>query len=165
MKEIIRKILVGNSVIREYATIRINDDQEIRETVWLQFGSLNLDVSRNHWLLCLEPVIFGIWLENDMLKTTPVGNAEASLCFRSEDKRGNQNTTASAELEKVDNIEEPEGCLFLFRLKKSSLHHAAFFKTWLIYARYYKKPGFVLQKQSTWEAIGSYGVNLKIVRC
>ena len=61
MKTLFRKIFFGDIVIREYSTITVKE--EIKEKVYLQTKKFIADISQHQFLLCLEPVVFGIWLD------------------------------------------------------------------------------------------------------
>ena len=68
MKKLLRKILFGDIPVREYATVTV--EGEIVEKVFLENGTERTDVSSLHWLLCLKPVIFGIWTNNAIAVST-----------------------------------------------------------------------------------------------
>ena len=57
-----RKLLFGETVIKEYSTVTCNF---INEQVHLQVGKEWIDVASVHYLLCLEPIVFGIWLKKE----------------------------------------------------------------------------------------------------
>ena len=58
MKSLFRKILFGDTEIREYSTVTIAG--EIKEHVFLKSGKFTIDISKTHWVLCLEPIVFGL---------------------------------------------------------------------------------------------------------
>ena len=61
MKKLIRNILFGAEPVSEYCTVTTGP--EINERVFLRLGNRDIDVSQRHWLLCLDPIVFGIWFE------------------------------------------------------------------------------------------------------
>ena len=61
MKKLIRKMLMGDSSFTEYARVTMPDENA--EKIYLDTGSTIIEVSTTHFLLCIEPIIFGIWLE------------------------------------------------------------------------------------------------------
>ena len=63
MKSLFRKILFGDTEIKEYSTVTIAG--EIKENVFLETGKFTIDISKIHWVLCLEPIVFGVWLKKD----------------------------------------------------------------------------------------------------
>src|SRR5688572_29143453 len=62
MKSLIRKWLMGDTEFSEYSKITAPDG--LAQKVWLQNHNRILEVSASHWLLCIEPIIYGIWMEN-----------------------------------------------------------------------------------------------------
>jgi predicted solute-binding protein len=77
MKSLLRKILLGNASAKDYQSVTMPGDAA--ESVWLQADGQTIDVSKNHWVLALDPMVFGIWLE----KTASVSRARHfNLRFR-----------------------------------------------------------------------------------
>src|SRR5688500_8791481 len=101
MKKLIRKMLMGDSSFTEYARVTMPD--EIPEKIYLEAGSTITEVSRSHFLLCIEPIIFGIWLE----KGTAPGK-KYRLYFGSKEK-----PEAVLELEYFSSIQDEKGSLLL----------------------------------------------------
>jgi hypothetical protein len=165
MKNILRKIIFGEEIIREYITVRIED--KIRERVYLQneAGNHTQDVSENHWVLCLEPLVFGIWIGKEETISL-VQKAGWELYFR-EGVTGPFNKTskilAAVKLDFIDQIEEEFGTLFLFRIKTCRIFHIHFLKARLLYLKYYKKPGFSFDKLKSFAAAYSYPRKVRII--
>ena len=63
MKSLVRKWLMGNTVFSEYS--KITNADEPQQKVWMKSNERITDVSSTHWLLCIEPLIFGVWLDKD----------------------------------------------------------------------------------------------------
>jgi hypothetical protein len=171
MKALFRKFLLGDAAIKEYATVGI--DGSIREKVYLRCGEDEpLDISLSHWVLCLDPLVFGVWLEKDQYnpdgKQYPLdGKASCSMYFRDEPLRPggelDRGALASLQLDPVDKIGEEKGSLFLFRLSAAKIRHISFFKTRLIYSKFYKKPGLTFFKLKTFVAAYSYPRRVRII--
>jgi hypothetical protein len=164
MKEFFRKLIFGDTDIREYSTIRIDD--EIKEKVYLQCGAgSTIDVSLCHWVLCLHPVVFGVWLSSG--QGVPDEKAGCSMYFRDAACRQGadpgRGALAVLQLDLVDKIEEREGCLYLFRLNACRIHHISFIRTRLIYSKYYKKPGLIFNKLKSFVAAYSYPRRVRII--
>ena len=49
---------MGDAVFSAYSKITVPEN--IPEKVYLQAGSHTVDVSALHWILCIEPIVFGI---------------------------------------------------------------------------------------------------------
>ncbi len=163
MKKILRKILFGDAMIREYATVKNGSDDDIKERVFFKNGKDTIDVSRNHWLLCLEPIVFGIWIKKEAGGMGPDKKEASTLYFSGDNTNSRQNTTAIVVLDFLDIIEEEDGCLFLFKLKKCRLYQTGFIRTWLLYIKYYKKPGLSFNKLKSFAAAYSYPRRVRII--
>ena len=74
------KLLSGESVIRDFLTVGLND--QVREKVYLQTGDRVLDVSGNQWLLGLDPRVIGIWIEKKELAGMASGPSGYTLYIR-----------------------------------------------------------------------------------
>src|SRR3989337_990971 len=65
MKSLFRKWLIGEDAISVISKITTPDD--LQQKVWLKLGSKILDVSKTHSFLCIEPIIFGVWIGKDAI--------------------------------------------------------------------------------------------------
>lgn len=142
-------MLMGDTVFSEYAKITVPDD--IQEKVYLDVAGHRVDVSNNHWLLCIEPIVFGVWVPSGQYKPGKtihmyIGDKEADLT-----------------LELVDQIEEGGGVLLLLQLKDSAIYQLNFFKTWLLYYRYYRRGGLSFHRFKSFVAAYSYPRRIRLV--
>ena len=142
-------MLMGDTVFSEYSKISAPDD--IQEKVYLDMAGAWLDVSQDHWLLCIEPIVFGIWtipgsFERGHLFHMYIGDIEADLT-----------------LELFDQIEEDGGVLLLMRLKKSNIYQLNLIKTYLIYYRYYRRGGLPFSKFKSFVGAYSYPRRIRLV--
>lgn len=166
MKGLFRKLLFGETVIREYVTVKIAD--EIQELVYLQVATSGpvLDVSACHWIFCLDPLVFGVWMAKGATDGID-GSASCALIFRNSPQRSGESpekgALAVAQLDPVDKIEESNGCLFLLKLRSCQVHHIPSFKTWLLYSKYYKKPGLSYDKLISFATAYSYPRRVRVV--
>jgi hypothetical protein len=154
------KLLSGESVIREFLTIGIDDD--VREKAYLQADDQLLDVTRNQWLLGLDPRIIGIWTE------TPIPAAGTyTLFFR--DTPAESIATAGnhalgvLRLDYVDRLVENNGNLFLFRVQSSAIHHIDGLRLRLLYRKFYKKPGVDFERTKAVAAAYTYPRRVRII--
>jgi hypothetical protein len=159
MKKLLRKILFGEIPVREYATVTVAGD--IIERVWLEAGSKRIDISMNHWLLCLEPVVFGIWLT----KRADIGYFDKRLAYHIyfKDSEKNAETVAVLELNLFHKIEEPDGTLLLLKLTKATSYHINFIKTRLLFYKHYKKPEQDLKKLRSYAAAYSFPRRVRLI--
>jgi hypothetical protein len=159
MKKLIRKILTGNTAIREYATVTVTNN--IVERAYLKVNKTVVDVSPNQWVLCLKPLVFGIWIKDKKLSTVLNKKSRGTLIF--EDALSNKKKVAITQLDVANKIEEDEGTLFLLQLKHCRLYHLNFFKTHFLFNRYYKKPGLSFNKYKSLVAAYSYPRKVRII--
>jgi hypothetical protein len=165
MNSIFRKIIFGDAAIREYATITISD--EIRERCYLKAGTTRLDISQSHWLLCLDPIVFGIWIENG--KDIPLidGKEEYKMYFtdsaRNTKANLRRNAVADLTLDFFDKINDNDGLLLLLKLRKSRIYHINFIKARLLFLKYYKKPQLSFAKLKSFVSAYSYPRRVRII--
>lgn len=155
MKKLLNILLFGNTFFKEYPTLSINE-KEIKETVLFEVDGKQTDVSRYHWLLSLEPMIFGIWFEDipRFAKKSP-----CKLYFKS----GENKTIAQVELSPTESITDEKGSLSLFEVAKSELFHVSPFKVKLIYEWYYKKSNRSFNQFKNLAAAFSYPRKVRLV--
>ena len=159
MKNLFRRILFGNVVIREYSTIIIPG--EIREKVYLQNEKSTVDISQHQFLLCLEPVVFGISLDKKEF-VRDISNYK--MHFKSSGRKNcKEKIVATVTLDFFDRIVEDEKILILLRLKSSKIFYTNWLKTHLLYSRYYKKPTFSFNKLKSFAAAYSYPRKVRII--
>lgn len=132
MKKLLNLLLFGNTYFKEFPAIS-TDENTIGENVVFDIDGKPLDVSKNHWLLSLEPMVFGIWLENEV---GIIKGTNGNLNFKSIQNK----TLATLELHCIESKPEKEGTLFLFEVKKNDVFHCHPFKLKLIYSLHYKRP-------------------------
>jgi hypothetical protein len=163
MNSLFRKLIFGDAGIREYATITINGP--IQEKVYLQIGAAWQEISQNHWLLCLDPIVFGIWIscENDMALAGGQGDYKMHFTNSSINADGNGNILAEITLDLFDKIPDKAGFLLLLKLKKTRIYHINFLRTRLIFLKYYKKPQLSFAKLKSFVSAYSYPRRVRII--
>jgi len=159
MKKILRNILFGDIPVSEYSTVTIAG--QIHEKVFLTKGSTRIDISFNHWLLCLDPVIFGIWFSKSDIVFPFKKDEEYKMQFIDSEKRWH--TVANVSLEFFDNFEEPDGNLLLFKHLRTRISHINFIKTRLLFYRYYKKPEQNFNILKSFSAAYSYPRRVRLI--
>jgi hypothetical protein len=151
MKKLIRKMLMGDSSFTEYARVTMPD--EIPQKIYLEAGGQFTEVSITHFLLCIEPIIFGIWLGKD---TAPGKNYR--LYFGSRDK-----PEAVLDLEFFNLIKDEKGSLLLLKLQQSHIYHLSAIKNFLIWYRYYSRDKMSFSKFKTHVCAYSYPRRIRII--
>lgn len=163
MKSAIRKILIGNATISEYSTIMVPG--EVQEKVWLEIAGTLTDISQDHWLLCIEPVIFGVWIPCSKTNSQPQKQATYRIYFSDSANTGNiqKHAVAAGSLTFMESIEEQDGLLLLLKLESSSLYQINFLKAYILFSRYYKKNGLTFSRFNAFVAAYSYPRRIRIV--
>lgn len=157
MKKILHKILFGNKVVSEYVTITING--AIREQVYLQTPKMRINISTQQFLLCLEPVVFGVWV-TDKTALDELGIDSACSAYFMD---MNNTCVAVVNLRVTANIVEKKGSLILLTLKSTRIWHVSFIRTCLLFYRYYKKPQQPFAKLKAYAAAYSYPRKVSVV--
>ncbi|HEY0177851.1 MAG TPA: hypothetical protein VGC08_15820 [Pedobacter sp.] len=142
MSSIFRKMLFGDAAIREYATVTI--DKQINEKVYLKCNKMLTDISRDHWLLCLSPIVFGVWITKGGQLTPADLKNNCKIYFTDRTtgiNKAESDSTAELTLDFMNEINEKDGSLILLKLRKSRVYHINSIKARLLFSKYYKKPG------------------------
>ena len=159
MKKFLRDILFGDIPVTEYSTITVKDG--ILERVYLEAGAARIDISLTHWLLCLNPVVFGIWFPKHENTHSPDINPPYRMYFK--DSEDDDETIAVLNLNFFNKIEEPDGTLLLLKLTGAKIHHVNIIRTRLIFYRYYKKPEQDFYKLKSYSAAYSYPRKVRLI--
>ena len=159
MKKFIRNYLVGDIPVSEYSTVTVRN--EIIEKVYLEAGHIKKDISNTHWLLCLNPIVFGIWFRKDENIIAPGKDSLSKMYFKDSESDGID--VAVLELTLLDKIEEEDGTLILLKLGNVAVNHVSRFKTWVIFYRYYKKPEQNFYKLKSYSAAYSYPRKVRLI--
>ncbi len=141
-------MLMGDTVFTEYSKITVPDD--IQEDVYLEIGETWIDVAGAHWLLCIEPIVFGVWIEKEVVLPAP-GNYHMYF------------DGVEVDLDLVGTIEEKQGKLLLLKLRKTRLYQLNSIKTWLLYYRYYRRGGLSFERFKAFVAAYSYPRKVRLI--
>ena len=163
MKSLVRKWLMGDTVFSEYSKITADDD--LAQKVWLKAEDEIIEVSPNHWLLCIEPIMYGVWLEKKA--SIHLEEKKEFLMYLGGNLSNNNSRIHEPEailtLELFDRIEESEGTLLVLKLKKTSLHQLNFIRRYLLFFRYYKKDGLTFSRFKAFVSAYSYPRRIRVV--
>jgi flavin reductase (DIM6/NTAB) family NADH-FMN oxidoreductase RutF len=155
MRKLLNIVLFGNTFFKEFPAISI-DENAIKEKVFFEADGKKIDVSRKHWLLSLEPMIYGIWLESEsnLNKET-----NCSLYFNCEQGK----EVAVVDLKFTESINEKDGTLALFEVQNSSISYLNPIKAKLIYGVYYKRPKLSFSQFQNLVAAFSYPRKVRLI--
>jgi hypothetical protein len=156
---ILKKILYRGIPVTEYASV--TSQEPVSEKVFLKINDTTIDVSQDHWPLCLKPVTFGIWLRKGSSVSLSQNN---TYTLRFEGKVDNTYKKLSeAKLHYVSDIREQDGTLLIVRLTSCKLYHTSFLEQLFLFFRYYRKPGFSFSTFKSYVTTFSYPRKVRII--
>lgn len=157
MKKNFSRLFYRNSVVTDYSSIITCN--HISEKVFLKINETIIDVSVNHWAFCLQPVVFGIWIN----KQNVISFLHDNMYLLFFETASQQKKLAEIQLSFFSSIEEPEGILLLVKAEKCKLFHTSFIESWLLYFLYYQKSGFSFKKFKSHVSAFSYPRKVRII--
>jgi len=160
----LRRLLVGRTEVKEFSTVGIGD--VVGEKVYLQAGKLLIDVTANQWMLGLEPLTFGVWVEDASQRAVMDQCNGYTLYFRRSAPAGGgvaRGALAVAELVYFDRIDDERGTLFLLQVSNSQIHHVDGWRARLIYQRFYRKPNLSYEKLKAVVTAYSYPRRVRVI--
>jgi len=163
MKKLLRKLLVGDNEIREYPPVRIPG--EIPEKVYIEAAGTVTDVSQYHWLLCIEPVVFGVWIKQGGQKALYEEQEQYRLYFFDSANKVSDKKKASAviTLGFFGCIAEKNGMLLLLKVIESNIYDLDFIRRYVLFSRCYKKNGLTFPKFKSFTAAYSYPRRIRLI--
>jgi hypothetical protein len=140
-------MLMGDAVFSEYS--RLQFPGEAPDKVWLEFSGKVVDVSRSHWLLCIEPLVFGVWIGQ--------GRTEDGVY------RLRLGDAALVTVDLIHRVEEREGVLLLLKVRHCRLFQLDPVRRWLLYYRYYSRDKLSYERFRGFVAAYSYPRRVRLV--
>ena len=159
MKKLLRKIVFGDIPVSEYSTVTV--PEQVIEQVLLTSGTRRIEVSTQQWLLCLDPVIFGIWLTNR--DDIAFFDKRPAYKLHFNDAAKAPATVSVVSLTFFNKINEEDGTLLLLKLENVKERHLSLVKTLLLYYKHYKKPEQDFYKLKGFAAAYSYPRKVRLV--
>ncbi|HTB53555.1 MAG TPA: hypothetical protein VK718_12365 [Ferruginibacter sp.] len=160
MKKYLKKILVGDATVTEYSTITI--DHTIQEAVYLEAHHLSINISANHYVFCLMPMVYGIWIDNKQQLEIDKHN-DLRICFYSSSEKRKKNIVSIVNVKLVNKIEEADGTLLLLQQETDQIYHAGFLKPLILFYRYFNKAGFSFQYFKSLISAYSYPRRVRVI--
>ena len=162
------KLLSGERVIRDFVTVGAGD--RVREKVYLATEGRVWDVSGNQWLLGLDPRVMGIWVgalgaadSGGVAGSGAAADLGGRLSYMLDVRDGEGEVLGVMKLEYADRIVEDNGTLFLFRVRSTIIHHIEALRAWLLYQKFYKKPGVTYERLKAVAAAYTYPRRVRII--
>lgn len=154
MKKLLNILLFGSTYFKEFPAVSL-DEGSIDGQVFFESGEMRFEVSKTHWLLSLEPMVFGVWFE----RASGFKAVSGKLVFKS----GQGQIRGKIELNFTESLSEEAGTLFLFEAKSSEVFYGSPFKMRLIYGLHYKRPGVTFRQFINLAAAFSYPRKVRLV--
>ncbi len=114
MNSLIRKLFFKDKKIKTFFITRLNES-EIEEKVFLRAGKYNIDITRHHSMICLDPFCVAAWLSADEVSLPD------SESVKIEFKKGNK-LNASIAVSLTGKIVTTKGVLILYEVEKVKNH-------------------------------------------
>ncbi|HUB60525.1 MAG TPA: hypothetical protein VL978_07485 [Puia sp.] len=146
------KLLTGERVIRDFVTVGAGD--RLREKVYLAADGQRWDVTGRQWLLGLDPRVIGIWATEDL-----AGRLSYTLHVRD----GEEEELGVMTLEYTGRIVEENGTLYLLRARSTVVHHIESWRAWLLYRKFYRKPGVSYERLKAVAAAYTYPRRVRVI--
>lgn len=154
MKKALKKLLYGDITITDFVSI----PEPLDEKVILKIKAQEFDVSDFHWLVCLQPMIYGVWLTLKQLESWPDENHEINFEFLSGKK-----VLARVKLVLAHRIGLDGGSLYLLKQTSCSIYHSSSLEAYFLYKRFYKKPELPQEKFRSLVAAYSFPRKVRLV--
>jgi hypothetical protein len=125
----VSKLFFKDNIIRTFFVARLQESQ-VEEKVFLKKGATDIDISKHHAMICLDPFCIAIWLSK--AEVTDFDTHQIKILFKKGD-----NFNASIKASLIENMDTANGVLLLCKIEKvknrqlSPLHRLLFFG-WLI---------------------------------
>lgn len=155
MKKFLKKILFGSEAIREYVTITTDS---IQEKVVLKIDDTIIDISSNQYLLCLDPIVVGVWIKDKAIIKKLDDHKKATIVFSLGKK-----PAAIINVELLNILAEGEEILYLLKAAKAKLHYINPVSLHLFFSKHYKKPQWPFYKYAPLVAAYSYPRKVRLI--
>jgi len=159
MRALLARLLLKEDRVLQYAPVIINGD--IRQRMYLDVNGQLIDVSIRQYLFCLEPVVFGIWMDEN---TWLFSHRTYQLYFVADGAKNiRKEAVARVEVEMTDQIDEAGHRLMLLKYVNSAIKHVNLLKRFFIFWFFYKKPDAIPGQMLAFTAAYSYPRRVRLV--
>ena len=128
---------MGDATFTAYS--KITAEGKLQQKAWLKNDRVVYEISTTHFLLCIEPIVFGVWLPF-LEGSQNINKAEPFVIYLGGRYNGTEFQRAEAKMfvQPLEILEEPGGSLILLKLLKSRIYHLNWLKRYLLFYRYYR---------------------------
>jgi len=125
MNALIRRLFFKDRKIKTFLITRLHEN-EVEEKVFLKKDGYQIDITKHHGMICLDPFCVAAWLSAEQLRQFDTETAK--IQFK---KQGKLN--ASIKVSLIEKIATTNGALLLYKIEKvksyqlNPLHRLVFF--------------------------------------
>lgn len=162
MKSLIRKWLIGQTSFNAYT--RITTPHKLQQRAWLQVNGLLFDISTTHFILCIEPVVFGVWLPSARVPRK-IGRGERLVIYIGGKNGGSTIENPEAKLfgKALEIFHEERGSLITVVFDQSKIYHLQPLNRYLLYYRYYRDKATRYPRFKSFVCSYSYPRRIRVV--
>jgi flavin reductase (DIM6/NTAB) family NADH-FMN oxidoreductase RutF len=148
MKKVLRKILFGALQPKPFFGVNIPNG-EIKESVFLVNGSIRIDISERHNVVCQSPFSIAIWLNSNQLTDFQIEHSHLIVLKHEE-------ILASVSLSLVNSFKENVGTFFVFKIVAIRSHKPGWLKRYLMLKYFFSNAKLLFSEAKAYSAIYSY---------
>ena len=151
----LKKMIYGNLNVSAFVVTRLFD-HEIKETVFLKTGAVEIDITKRHGMICLAPFCVAIWLTPE--QTTSFDPSTVNILF----KKG-KSLSARISLSLIEKIAEGNTILLLYSATGASLYQLNPFYRFVTLYRFLKNKTTTYLQRKFIAALYSYPRKIIVV--
>ncbi len=151
----LKKLIYGDLNVSTFLVTRLFD-HEIKESVFLRAGTANIEITKRHGMICLQPFCVAVWLNPEQLET--FDPATVKIFF----KKG-KTLKAKLSLSLVEKIEEGNTALLIYRVSHASCYQLNPLYRFVTLFRFLKNKATTYRQRKFIAALYSYPRKIIVV--
>ena len=151
----LKKMIYGDLKVSAFVVTRLFD-HEIKESVFLRAGNIDIDITKRHCMICLDPFCIAIWLQPEQFNSFDPANV--NIFF----KKG-KTLKSKLSLSLIEKIEEDKTVLLLYRANHASCYQLNFFTRFVTLFRFLKNKTTTYRQRKFIAALYSYPRKIIVV--
>jgi len=152
---IISNIFFRDKKITTFCITRLTQDQ-VEEKVFMKNGRHDIDITRHHGMICLDPFCMAVWLSRDELST--IDTDTATIKFVSHDR-----LNASISVSLIEKKDTGHGTLLLYKIEKVSNYQLSVLHRLVLFRHLLRSAKNTYRHRRVISALYSYPRNIVIV--
>jgi len=151
----LKKLIYGDLKVSAFVVTRLFD-HEIKERVSLKAGTSEIDITKRHGMICLDPFCVAVWLTPEQAAQLDLSNV--NIFF----KKG-KSLKAKLSLSLAESIKEANTVLLLYKARQAQNYHLNFFTRFVTLFRFLKNKTSTYQQRKFIAALYSYPRKIIVV--